>query len=148
MQTSKTQQTVLKTLAFLLILIGGIWLALIFWMNYIPSNLDLATNKLTVNGHYLVSYQPKQPIEVNRMHQWQLQISSPDGEPINDAEVLVDGDMPQHGHGLPTQPQVSPSEQGYLVEGLKFHMSGWWVVDFDITHKGIRDTVRFNFILE
>jgi hypothetical protein len=58
--------------------------------------------------------------------------------------------MPQHGHGLPTQPQVTQSlgNGDYLVEGMKFQMAGWWVVDFNIDSAGQRDNVRFNLILQ
>jgi hypothetical protein len=62
----------------------------------------------------------------------------------------VDGDMLQHGHGLPTQPRVTENLGGgrYLVEGMKFKMGGWWVVDVRITADGVTDTVRFNLLLE
>ena len=53
---------------------------------------------------------------------------------MTDAAITVDGDMPQHGHGLPTRPQVTKhlGNGDYLVEGMKFQMGGWWVVDFTI----------------
>jgi hypothetical protein len=34
------------------------------------------------------------------------------------------------------------------VEGLKFQMTGWWVMDFDITVDGETDRVRFNLELK
>ncbi len=76
---------------------------------------------------------------------------TPDGRPVEHAAVAVRGDMPEHGHGLPTQPrmtsEVSPGT--YIVEGMKFQMGGWWVVDFDITDTdGHTDAVRFNLILQ
>jgi hypothetical protein len=36
----------------------------------------------------------------------------------------------------------------YLVEGVKFHMPGWWVMDFEIQAGGKTDTVRFNLMLK
>jgi len=36
----------------------------------------------------------------------------------------------------------------YLVEGLKFQMGGWWVMDFVITAEGQSDTVQFNMMLK
>ena len=66
------------------------------------------------------------------------------------ASISVDGDMPQHGHGLPTRPQVTKhlGNGDYLAEGMKFQMGGWWVVDFTIDAAGQKDTVRFNMILK
>jgi hypothetical protein len=41
------------------------------------------------------------------------------GEPVENATIAVDGDMPEHGHGLPTCPQVTKylGNGDYLVEG-------------------------------
>jgi hypothetical protein len=123
-----------------------------FWrMSYIPADLDLATTRLSSQGAYLVSYAPRRaPIAINQIHTWTLHVETPDGRPVEDATITVDGDMPQHGHGLPTQPQVTKylGDGDYLVEGMKFQMGGWWVVDFSIDAAGRSDTVRFNMILK
>jgi hypothetical protein len=105
----------------------------------------------TANGLYRVSYEPSQsPIPVNAMHTWTLTVTDSSNQPVENAEIAVDGDMPQHGHGLPTQPQVTQNlgDGKYLVEGVKFQMGGWWVMDFTVTSNGQTDTVRFNFILD
>jgi len=87
---------------------------------------------------------------MNQLHAWTLNVTTPDGQPVEGARVAVDGDMPQHGHGLPTQPEVTRDLGGgrYLVEGMKFQMDGWWVVDFGVTAGGVTDEVRFNLLLE
>jgi hypothetical protein len=58
--------------------------------------------------------------------------------------------MPQHGHGLPTAPQVTEylGNGDYLVEGMKFQMGGWWEVRFNITAGDLNDTITFNLTLE
>jgi len=63
--------------------------------------------------------------------------------------IRVDGDMPEHGHGLPTRPRVTAylGNGDYLVEGMKFQMTGWWYVEFDVSAGGTQDTVRFDFVL-
>ena len=122
-----------------------------FWrMNYIPSDLDLSTTRLSNAGLYRVSYAPRRgPIAINQLHSWTIHVATADGRPVTDAAIMVDGDMPQHGHGLPTQPQVTKhlGNGDYLVEGMKFQMGGWWVVDFTIDDHGQQDTVRFNMVL-
>jgi hypothetical protein len=120
-------------------------------MNYIPADLDLSTTRLSNQGLYRVSYAPRRgPIAINQLHAWTIHVATPDGRPVTDAAIAVDGDMPQHGHGLPTQPQVTEhlGNGDYLVEGMKFQMGGWWVVDFSIDAAGQHDTVRFNMILK
>lgn len=83
------------------------------------------------------------------MHQWTLHVETADGQPVEDALISVDGDMPQHGHGLPTGPQVTENlgNGDYLVGGMKFQMGGWWVMDFTISADGQTDTVDFNMML-
>jgi hypothetical protein len=84
------------------------------------------------------------------MHQWTLHVESADGRPVEDATINVDGDMPQHGHGLPTSPRVTKylGNGDYLVDGMKFQMGGWWLMDFTISAKGQTDAVHFNMMLK
>jgi hypothetical protein len=70
------------------------------------------------------------------LHAWQVKVklTSPAGAPVTHAHIQVDGGMPQHGHGLPTWPQVTRElpDGGYLIEGMKFSMSGWWEIKLAI----------------
>lgn len=49
-------------------------------------------------------------------------------------------------HGLPTRPQVTPLavDGTYLIEGMKFSMSGWWEIKLAIEADGGSDKVTFN----
>ena len=80
---------------------------------------------------------------------WQLILSHSDGTPVTDATVRLDGGMPDHGHGLPTRPEVTaePAAGRYLVEGLKFSMPGLWVLTFAISTPRGSDEVSFNVAL-
>jgi hypothetical protein len=99
-------------------------------------------------GLYRASFEPAEPIKVGRLHSWKIQVKDADGTPV-DCKVVVDGGMPQHGHGLPTQPVVSPlqGEDSQLVEGMKFNMGGWWVVRLHIDGAKGSDVVTFNLKL-
>lgn len=116
-----------------------------------PSELDYSSTQESDNGLYRVSYTASSgTIPVNQMHEWTLHVESADGTPVENATITVDGDMPQHGHGLPTSPRVTQylGNGDYLVEGLKFQMGGWWLVDFTITSNGQTDAVHFNMMLK
>ena len=116
-----------------------------------PSDLDVSTTRESDNGVFRVSYTPSTAmIPVNEMHQWTLHVERADGTPVEDATITVDGDMPEHGHGLPTSPRVTQylGNGDYRVEGLKFQMGGWWLVDFTITANGQTDAVHFNMMLK
>lgn len=102
------------------------------------------------DGHYQLSYRSNLiPIEINQIHSWVIRIESHDGQPISGANVTVEGGMPAHNHGLPTRPQVTPGGQpgDYLIEGLRFHMAGQWLVKVAISAAGVTDSVTIELLL-
>jgi hypothetical protein len=134
-----------------LILVSAISMTVMMALNPIPTDLDTSASRSSDNGLFKVSYTPSNgTVPVNQMHQWTLHVETADGQPVENATITLDGDMPQHGHGLPTRPQVTEylGNGDYLVEGLKFQMGGWWVMDFVITADGQSDTVQFNMMLK
>jgi hypothetical protein len=113
-------------------------------------DLNTDTTRTTNNGAFVVSFKSElDPITLGSMHSWILHVETADGQTVEGASILVDGGMPDHGHGLPTSPQVTQDLGGgdYLVEGLRFQMGGWWEVKFNITADGVEDNVTFNIIL-
>ncbi|MDH3391443.1 MAG: FixH family protein [Desulfobulbaceae bacterium] len=112
-----------------------------------PEDLDTSTMKVTASNAFTVMYKSTSGhIRINRIHSWELTIKDADGQPVNDAMVTVVGDMPEHGHGLPTQPEITKIGTGglYRVDGMKFTMPGWWVVTVSIMVNGVHDSVSFN----
>jgi hypothetical protein len=115
-----------------------------------PKDLDYSTKRMSAKNSFNVSYKSiGGPIRINRIHSWELKITDADGNPVNDARVTVVGDMPQHGHGLPTQPEVFSMGAGglYRIDGMKFQMPGWWVVTISIMANEAHDAVSFNLNL-
>lgn len=134
-----------------LLFISVIFMVVMMSMNPVPGDLDTSTTRSSDNGLFKVSYTPASgTVPVNQMHQWTLHVETADGQPVENATITLDGDMPQHGHGLPTNPQVTEylGNGDYRVEGLRFQMGGWWVMDFVIEAEGQSDTVQFNMIVE
>ena len=133
--------------------LGGLVLlaaGVLYHLHYVPADLDLSATRLSAQGVYRISYVSRRdPIPLSQIHAWTIHVATADGRPVEHAAVGIDGTMPQHIHGLPTRPQVTKAlgNGDYLVEGLKFHMPGWWVVDFQIDAAGGRDVVRFNLVL-
>jgi hypothetical protein len=120
-------------------------------MGDVPSDLDYSSTQSSDNGLYNVSYTVSSgTVPINQIHQWTLHVERADGTPVDDASIEVDGDMPQHGHGLPTKPRVTQNlgNGDYLVDGMKFQMGGWWLMDFTITAGGETDAVHFNMMLK
>ena len=96
--------------------------------------------------HFHVSYTSKiEPLPLNLIHSWKLHVETLDGKPVENAVITVHGGMPAHKHGLPTQPVVTEIGSGdYLVEGIKFSMSGKWVIWFEIRVGEMTEKVKFD----
>lgn len=116
----------------------------------VPADIDTSTVRQSSKKLFRVSYASNvTPIPVGRIIGWKLRIETSDGRPVKNAEVFVRGDMPEHGHGLPTLPAVSEEAApgDYLVNGLKFSMPGWWVITFKIKAPDKEDVVTFNLVV-
>ena len=115
-----------------------------------PAELDLSLSRPSADKKFMVALQPPAtPAAINQIHSWKIKLTSPSGQPIAHAQIAVDGGMPQHGHGLPTQPQVT-QELGdglYLLEGMKFSMTGWWEIKLAIQTPEASDKVTFNTVV-
>ncbi|MEO3385642.1 FixH family protein [Mesorhizobium sp. CAU 1741] len=115
-----------------------------------PADLDLVRSKASAGGTYMVTIAPEaEPIEQGALHSWLATVTTADGDPVEDAQLTVDGGMPQHGHGLPTAPQSSAhlGEGRYRIDGVRFNMGGWWVLSLDVSSASGSDTVEFNIML-
>ena len=115
-----------------------------------PDNLDVSLTRPSVANKYVVTLQPPAaPAAINQLHAWQVRLASSAGAPIAHARITVDGGMPQHGHGLPTRPQVTQELAAgtYLIEGMKFSMTGWWEIKLAIDSAEGADKVTFNTVV-
>jgi hypothetical protein len=115
-----------------------------------PANLDYSRTRTSEAGLYRGTIRPQgDSIPTGRLQTWTLHLETTGGSPIDTAAVSVDGGMPQHGHGLPTKPQVTRrlGHGDHLVEGMKFNMGGWWVVKFRLDAPAGRDSLIFNLEL-
>ena len=99
---------------------------------------------LTRSGYYRVSYKAElEPLTINKIHDWIFHIESADGVPIDNATISVTGGMPNHNHGLPTDPRMTQTlgNGDYVMEGMRFHMHGYWELTVSVEADGRRDTV-------
>jgi hypothetical protein len=78
-----------------------------------------------------------QPVPLNQMHSWVITLRTPEGVPMEGASIQVQGGMPAHDHGLATSPEVTAYLGGgrYLLEGVRFHMAGEWLLQLQIEHQ-------------
>lgn len=103
------------------------------------------------NGLFNITLGPEQgDIKINQLQNWIVTIKDAKGQDVNPARILLDGGMRAHGHGLPTQPQVTDylGDGRYLIEGLRLNMVGAWTLMVGVEFKGQRDSVLFEFEID
>ncbi|MSP91503.1 MAG: hypothetical protein EXR79_06835 [Myxococcales bacterium] len=63
--------------------------------------------------------------------------------PVPGAKFSLDATMPEHGHGMMTQPEHRELAPGrWRTEGMKLHMHGKWIVEAKAEAGGRTDIVR------
>jgi len=83
----------------------------------------------THGGRYRVAARPaRPPATLGGLHEWVVRVEHSDGRPAAPTRIVFDGGMPAHGHGFVTAPRVTRAlgDGEFLVEGVKFHMTGPW----------------------
>ncbi len=105
--------------------------------------------RVSAKQTYTATLQPQEPLRVRRLQAVPVLITDAKGLPVEGAVISVDGGMPQHGHGLPTQPRVTRALGAglYEIEGVRFNMGGWWELKLAIDSPAGADSVTFNLSL-
>ena len=100
-------------------------------------------------GRYVATLEPAKPLHPRQMQTVRVTVRDAEGRAIDEAQISVDGGMPQHGHGLPTRPRVTRNigDGIYEIEGVRFNMGGWWEFKLTIDSSRGADTVTFNLAL-
>ena len=105
--------------------------------------------RVSADRRYIATLQPQQALRTRQLQSMRVSIVDARGQAVEGANILVDGGMPQHGHGLPTKPRVTKylGDGMYQVEGVRFNMGGWWEFKLAINAVAGADTVTFNLDL-
>ncbi|MCX7304684.1 MAG: FixH family protein [Hyphomicrobiales bacterium] len=112
--------------------------------------LDQSRTRTSANGLYVAAIEPEAGgPKLGELENWILTVKTAAGKPVDDAAITVGGGMPDHNHGLPTAPLMTGhlGDGRYRIEGVKFSMSGWWELRFDISSPAGSDTAIFNLVL-
>jgi hypothetical protein len=105
--------------------------------------------RASANRMYTATLQPREPLRLRRLQTVPVRITDAAGRPVEQAAITVDGGMPEHGHGLPTQPRIGRALGGgvYEIDGVRFSMGGWWEFKLAIESPAGADRVTFNLSL-
>jgi hypothetical protein len=144
-----SRRILIVLVAVVVVAIAGWQLAMRIFMAA-PGDLDLSLSKKSETGLYAVSLTPEQaPIREGVLQSFVLTVKMADGKPVAVSRIEIGGGMPEHGHGLPTEPRLTAAlgDGKYRIEGFKFTMSGWWQLKFTIDAPQGRDEADFNIVL-
>ncbi len=89
----------------------------------------VSDGQISLAGRYQVSLTPRQqPLPINAWLEWDIQVQRRDGAPVALRDLVLDGGMPAHGHGLPTAPVIVPTDVpgAFVAQGVRFNMPGRW----------------------
>lgn len=106
-------------------------------------------SQASANGLFQAHLACTAPPSVGSFQTCTVQLLDADKQPVTDAQVLIDGGMPAHGHGLPTAPVLKSvdSNGNYQIEGLQYSMPGAWLLGFLIKSGQQQDKVVFEFVI-
>ena len=121
--------------------------------------------KPTQSGRYLVGldFVPETPPS-GELFTVRATFTEKDGTPIDDGSVKLNARMPQHNHGMMTDPVNDPGvcpgvalpaagdckHPGGLYEtsGFKFHMGGQWTITVDVVGPRGPDSTSFVYDMQ
>ena len=85
--------------------------------------------------------------EIGVLHAWIVQVSDERNVAFVPAHLSVSGGMPTHGHGLPTEPEISRflGNGRFRLDGVRFNMAGEW--EFTVRVVGPRGPDQATFAL-
>ena len=131
-------------------------LTLFFLLSIVWSELATATQnhypliQSTDDGQIVLSIDTQtSSIPFNELHKWIVTVKDRSGKAIQAQAIVIDGNMPRHSHGLPTQPQLSQKlgNGQHLIEGLKFHMPGVWQIRFKCLVDNVWHYINFKLLI-
>ena len=99
----------------------------------------------SAGGTYLATLETDRPLVKGKLQVVRLALTDSEGRRVDGATLGVDGGMPEHGHGLPTQPRITRAlgDGRYLVEGVKFNMGGDWTLRVEVVGPSGADVAVF-----
>ncbi|MEM9601793.1 MAG: auxin-binding protein [Pseudomonadota bacterium] len=105
----------------------------------------------SLRAHFDVSLRPERsPPEIGTLHSWLVRVTDRAGDPVYPVALAVGGGMAGHGHGLPTQPQITAylGDGTHRIEGVRFNMAGEWTLRIGIEYGGLRDIAELQFEID
>lgn len=98
------------------------------------------------SGRYTVELeQMMSEIPLREIHSWTVRFERKSKTKSKPLRIEIDGGMPRHGHGLPTEPKLARylGDERYQIDGVLFNMPGLWQLQFRVLDEKGWDQVIF-----
>ena len=107
----------------------------------------LVIEKSSRQNIYHASIRPfKTPVPIGELHDWLIHLTTISGELFIPEQLVIKGGMPGHGHGFPVEPKISRylGNGDFLLQGVKFNMTGDWQLRLGVNGPAGWDTITFS----
>lgn len=111
----------------------------------------LPTSVTTEGGSFTIALRSQpSPIPLNEMFEIVATVdaSAAADDSSNPVWLRAAAEMPAHKHGMNTRVVVEELERGrFALRGLLFHMSGEWLITFDVAKGRVHEQARVRVLL-
>ena len=106
-----------------------------------PTNLEAISQKSN-----FIAVRDTIDFPLNEEFDFVFSLLDADRNPTAPEDVVVDAEMPAHGHGMGQTPTTSHSENIYTASGMLFAMEGDWDIHIYITQEGSVDQATYSVV--
>jgi len=89
-------------------------------------------------------------LPLNEEFEVRFELLDADGQPLEVPleDIIVDADMPEHGHGMTVRPSLRREGSEYVAGPMLFHMGGRWEVYVDVRRGALTERAQVAWTLE
>ena len=103
-------------------------------------------------GQFWAAWRPTQgPVEMGPSFAIEIRLASEKAGPpldLSTQQIAIGARMPEHQHGMLQTTEITRLAPGhYRIEGLRFHMLGYWQLHLDISQPPITERAQFDIRL-
>ncbi|MCH2162941.1 MAG: hypothetical protein MK085_13865, partial [Phycisphaerales bacterium] len=104
--------------------------------------------KETADGNFRIRWRPLvDPIPVADVFSVEVEVEGVQRD-LDGITVLVDAEMPHHGHGMNLVPELIGGPGEWTARGILFHMPGRWEFSVDVLFDGRMERAQWTVDVE
>ena len=102
----------------------------------------------TADGNFRIRWRPMvDPIPVADVFAVEVEVEGVE-RTLDGITLLVDAEMPHHGHGMNLVPELDGGPEAWTARGMLFHMPGRWEFSVDVLFDGRMERAQWTVEVE